>query len=233
MVVYAQRSDGVPVACDWRYVEVGGRSAGEGVRLLLVLTGTWLAVTRSSESIAAGRRDAEAGAGPAPENHGVGQKYRVPPRCEPGSPPGRIALLDDIPLTITKEVVMFRSTLKRGFSPTPVAVAGLVLALAVLGPSAAVAKQGGTDRPVKGTTSGTVTGTLGSPLGITIDLSGVATHLGKYSVHIDAVGVISGGEVVVDGTFTVVAANGDQLTGTATFTAPLPSWPKSIRPRLS
>ena len=116
---------------------------------------------------------------------------------------------------------MFRSTLKRGFSPTPVAVAGLVLALAVLGPSAALGKAGGTDRPVKGTTSGTVTGKLGSPLGITIDLSGVATHLGKYSVHVDAVGVISGGEVLVDGTFTVVAANGDQLTGTTTFTSPL------------
>jgi hypothetical protein len=76
---------------------------------------------------------------------------------------------------------------------------------------------------VKGTTSGTVTGTLTSPLGITIDLTGVATHLGKYSVHIDAVGRISGGEVVGDGTFTAVAANGDQLTGTTTFTAPLPS----------
>ena len=100
---------------------------------------------------------------------------------------------------------------------------GLVLALAALSPASALAKAGGTDRPMKGTASGTVTVTLTSPLGITIDLTGKATHLGKYSVHIDAVGVISGGEVVVDGTFTVVAANGDQLTGTATFTAPLPS----------
>jgi hypothetical protein len=101
-------------------------------------------------------------------------------------------------------------------------VCGLVLALAALAPASALAKAGGTDRPVKGTTSGTVTGTLTSPLGITIDLTGRVTHLGKYSVHIDAVGVISGGEVVGDGTFTVVAANGDQLTGTTTFTAPLP-----------
>ena len=99
----------------------------------------------------------------------------------------------------------------------------LVLALVALSPASAAAKAGGTDRPVKGTTSGTVTGTLTSPLGITIDLTGVATHLGKYSVHLDAVGVISGGEVVGDGTFTVVAANGDQLTGTIEFTAPLPS----------
>lgn len=98
---------------------------------------------------------------------------------------------------------------------------GLVLALAALSPTSAAAKASGTDRPVKGTTSGTVTGVLGAPLGITIDLTGKVTHLGKYSVHIDAVGVISGGEVVVDGTFTVVAANGDQLTGPATTTTPL------------
>lgn len=100
---------------------------------------------------------------------------------------------------------------------------GLVLALVPLSPASAAAKAGGTDRPVKGTASGTATGTLGARLGITIDLAGVATHLGKYTVHVDAVGVISGGEVVGDGTFTVVAANRDQLTGTATFTAPLPT----------
>ena len=99
----------------------------------------------------------------------------------------------------------------------------LVLALAALIPASALAKAGGTDRPVKGTTSGTATGTLTSPLAITIDLTGVATHLGKYSVHVDAIGAISGGEVVGDGTFTVVAASGDQVTGTTTFTAPLPT----------
>jgi hypothetical protein len=98
---------------------------------------------------------------------------------------------------------------------------GLVLALAALSPTSAAAKAGGTDRPVKGTASGTVTGKLGSPLDLTIDLTGVATHLGKYSVHVEAVGVISGGEVLVDGTFTVVAANGDRLTGTATSTSQL------------
>src|SRR3954465_7271396 len=100
--------------------------------------------------------------------------------------------------------------------------AGLILALGVLAPVGALGKAGGTDRPVKGTASGTVIGTLTSPLGITIDLTGNVTHLGKYGVHIDAVGVIRGGEVVGDGTFTAVAANGDQLTGPTTFTAPLP-----------
>jgi hypothetical protein len=118
---------------------------------------------------------------------------------------------------------VFRPTLKRGLSRQAVALAGLVLAFAMLAPVGAQGKAGGIDRPVKGTTSGTATGRLGVPLGVTIDLTGVATHLGKYSVHVDAVGVISGGEVLGDGTFTVVAADGDRLTGTTTFTAPLPS----------
>ena len=98
---------------------------------------------------------------------------------------------------------------------------GLVLALAALSPASALAKAGGTDRHVKGTTSGTVTGTLGATIGVTIDLTGVATHVGKYSGHFDAVGVISGGEVVGDGTFTLVAANGDQLTGPFEFSSQL------------
>ena len=102
-----------------------------------------------------------------------------------------------------------------------ITVAALVFAVGVLAPAGALGKAGGTDRPVKGTTSGTVTGTLTSPLGITVDLTGNVTHLGKFSVHVDAVGVISGGEVVVDGPFTAVAANGDQLTGTTTLTTPL------------
>jgi hypothetical protein len=100
---------------------------------------------------------------------------------------------------------------------------GLVLALAALSPASALAKAGGTDRPVKGTTSGTVTVMLGAPLGITIDLTGVVTHAGKYSLHLEADGEIIGGEVVAHGTFTVVAANGDQLTGPVVFSGPLPS----------
>ena len=100
---------------------------------------------------------------------------------------------------------------------------GLVLALAALSPTSATAKAGGTDRPVKGTDSGTVTVTLGTPLGVTIDLTGVASHYGRYTVHFEGDGEIIGGEVVGHGTFTVVAANGDRQTGTAVFSGPLPS----------
>jgi hypothetical protein len=118
---------------------------------------------------------------------------------------------------------VFRPTFKRGFSRKAVVLAGLALALAVLSPASALAKAGGTDRPVKGTTSGNVTVTLGAPLGLTIDLTGVATQFGKYSVHLEADGRIIGGEVVGDGTFTVAVANGDQATGTWTVSGPLPS----------
>ena len=102
-------------------------------------------------------------------------------------------------------------------------VVGFVFALAVLSPASVLGKARGTDRPVKGTASGNVTVTLGAPLGITIDLTGVATHFGKYRVHLEADGVIVGGEVVGNGTFTVVAANGDRATGPAEFSGPLPS----------
>jgi hypothetical protein len=76
---------------------------------------------------------------------------------------------------------------------------------------------------VKGTASGNVTVTLGAPLHIAIDLNGVATHFGRYSVHAEADAEILGGEVAGDGPFTATTANGDQLTGTFTVTGPLPS----------
>ena len=99
----------------------------------------------------------------------------------------------------------------------------LILALGVLAPGGALGKAGGTDRPAKGTASGNVTVTLGAPLGVTLDLTGVETHLGKYSAHLDGNAEIIGGEVFGHGTFTVAAANGDQQTGTFTFTGVPPT----------
>ena len=104
-----------------------------------------------------------------------------------------------------------------------IVVAGLAVLLLAVSPASALGKAGGTDRPVKGTASGNVTVTLGAPLGLTIDLTGVATHFGKYSAHLEADAEIIGGEVVGHGTFTVVAANGDQATGTFTFTGAPPT----------
>ena len=104
-----------------------------------------------------------------------------------------------------------------------VILASLLVAFCVVAPAVAGAKRGGTDRPVKGTASGNVTVTLGAPLRLKIDLTGVATHFGKYRAHLEADGRIIGGEVVGGGTMTVAAANGDQVTGTFTVTGPLPS----------
>jgi hypothetical protein len=99
---------------------------------------------------------------------------------------------------------------------------GLVLALAALAPASAPAKAGGTDRPVKGTVAGDVTVPVPS-LQLTTDVSGVMTHLGNYTGHFEGSAEIVGGRTLGEGTFTVVAANGDDLTGTFTLNGALPS----------
>jgi hypothetical protein len=99
---------------------------------------------------------------------------------------------------------------------------GLVLAVAALSPTSALAKAGGTDRPVKGTALGDVAVTIPG-LHVTTDASGVLTHLGKYTGHFEGSAQIVGGRTLVEGTFTLVAANGDQLTGTWTLNGSLPS----------
>ena len=91
----------------------------------------------------------------------------------------------------------------------------LVLTVAALTPAAALAKAGGTDRPVKGTVVGDVTVPIPS-LQLTTDASGVMTHLGKYTAHFEGSAEIVGGRILGEGTFTVVAANGHELTGTFT-----------------
>jgi hypothetical protein len=99
---------------------------------------------------------------------------------------------------------------------------GLVLAVSSLIPAAALAKAGGTDRPLKGTAAGSVTVTIPG-LHLTTDVSGVMTHLGKFSGHFEGNAEIVGGRTLGEGTFTVVAANGDELTGTFTLNGALPS----------
>jgi hypothetical protein len=100
---------------------------------------------------------------------------------------------------------------------------GLVLALVALSPTSAAAKAGGTDRPMQGTTLGDVTVTLAPGLPMEADVTGVTTHLGKYTGHLEGTAEIIGGTVFGEGTFTLVAANGDQLSGTFALTGPPPS----------
>ena len=101
--------------------------------------------------------------------------------------------------------------------------ASLALIIAALAPASALAKAGGTDRPVKGTAVGAVTATLAPGLPTEVDASGRLTHLGRYTAHFEGGAEIIGGTTFGQGTFTDVAANGDQLTGTATFSGPAPS----------
>ena len=106
---------------------------------------------------------------------------------------------------------MLTSTLKRGFSPVVVALAGLVLALALLGPSAAVAKPGGTDRPITATESGTNVIDVASGAFV-VDVTGTASHLGKVTAHYTGVATPSGPAPSASAASSVeVAANGDKL----------------------
>lgn len=102
-------------------------------------------------------------------------------------------------------------------------LAGLVLAVAALSPVSALAKAGGTDRPVKGIASGTVS--INVPgLAVTGDFTGIVAHLGKVTSHLDAgIALTPQGTAVVTGAQTVVGANGDQLTGDVTITGPAPT----------
>ncbi len=116
---------------------------------------------------------------------------------------------------------MSSSTLKRGFSPKVVALIGLVLALAVLGPSAAFAKQGGTDRPIVAKESGI--NVIDLPSGaFVVDVAGTDSHLGKVTTHYTGVATPSGANTIsLSGSSVEVAANGDKLYATLSGTGTL------------
>ena len=112
---------------------------------------------------------------------------------------------------------MSRPTLKRGASRKAVALAG-VLALALLSPASALANAGGADRPINGAGTGTISldPATGAFTGV---VPGVSSHLGDITVHIAGAGApAADGTFAGSGTATLVAANGDQVTGTITLT---------------
>ena len=117
-----------------------------------------------------------------------------------------------------KEVVVSVITLKRDASRKAVALAGLLLALAIVSPASALAGAGGTDRPIKGAGTGTISldPATGAFTGV---VPGVSSHLGDIIVQIEGVGApAADGTFAGSGTATIVAANGDQVTGTITLT---------------
>jgi hypothetical protein len=98
----------------------------------------------------------------------------------------------------------------------------LLLALAVVTPVSAVAKRGGTDRPLKASGSGTTTADLATGAATS---QGTAhfSHLGKSTYTLDTTFTLAGPNTfALSGASAVVAANGDQVfstfTGTGTFT---------------
>jgi hypothetical protein len=106
-----------------------------------------------------------------------------------------------------------------------IALAGLALALAILSPASAQASAGDCerDRPVReirGRVSGTVSLTIltAPSAAFAGDVSGVGTHLGEFTGHAEGSGAFTSlGTFYADGTTTLVADNGDTLSGLAVF----------------
>jgi hypothetical protein len=103
-------------------------------------------------------------------------------------------------------------------------LAGLVLAIAALAPASALAKKGGTDRPMKGTVSGTTITSPFPPGEYFQEATGVGTHVGKYTRTSEGKYEITGAELPLvfvhgEGDFTMVAASGDDLYGSFEFDA--------------
>ena len=95
---------------------------------------------------------------------------------------------------------------------------GVLLAIAVIAPSTALAKRGGTDRPVKGEGSGATTANLATGAATsqgTLHLS----HTGKTTATLNTTLTPTGpNTVALTGTSTHVAANGDTIFATLTGT---------------
>jgi hypothetical protein len=102
-------------------------------------------------------------------------------------------------------------------------LSSLVLAVAAISPAATLGATNGTDRPLKGTSTGSLTASL---------VTGAATT--TFAGQLSHLGAISGGDVVTfiptgpatfiyAGTSALEAANGDELfstvTGSGTFTS--------------
>lgn len=99
------------------------------------------------------------------------------------------------------------------FTRKALALAGLVLAIAVLSPTAALAGKGGTDRPMKFSETGTGVTNLGTGQ-VSINLTGQGTHYGQYQHTEQGQGTPAGpGVLNYSSTWHVVAANGDDVFG--------------------
>jgi hypothetical protein len=102
-------------------------------------------------------------------------------------------------------------------------IATVVLALAALAPTSALANTGGTERPLRGTESGTTTLNLATGAA-SADFTGALSHLGKFTGHSNVTVTFTGpSSFAAVGKGSLEAASGDELffdvTWTGTFTA--------------
>lgn len=99
----------------------------------------------------------------------------------------------------------------------------LLVAFSVAAPGVAAGKRGGTDRPAKGSTSGTSAIDAATGAG-TSQGTGTFSHLGKSTYTLSFTSTVTGPTTIaVSGTGTVVAPNGDQVFATFTGTGTSPS----------
>jgi hypothetical protein len=107
---------------------------------------------------------------------------------------------------------------KNNWACGAIALAALVLGLVVVIPGSAMAKAGGTDRPVTGTASGTARFNVRTN-SFAVEFSGTASHAGLYNARSEGSGAFAP-DLTFAGTgeASVVAANGDEFDGTTTLT---------------
>lgn len=91
---------------------------------------------------------------------------------------------------------------------TSLVTAGLALAMLAITPRYVVrADEGGSNRPIKGTAQGSVTGVAPSGA-LVVDYTGIASHLGNFTRREY---VFFGPDNTIFGCMVVKAANGDEL----------------------
>jgi hypothetical protein len=135
----------------------------------------------------------------------------------------RVATFQGDPPNVDQAVEQVRSRAVPKHREGFIIAAVVVLALAALAPTSALANTGGTDRPLRGTESGTTTLNLATGAA-SADFTGELSHLGKFSGHSNVTVTFTGpSSFAAVGKGSLEAANGDELffdvTWTGTFTA--------------
>jgi hypothetical protein len=108
-------------------------------------------------------------------------------------------------------------------------ITGCTVALVVAGQGTALAKRGGTDRPVRGAGSGMTTADLAALTSVSTGTERLS-HFGKARYRVEATSIVLTGPTTFtfSGTTLDVAANGDRLTGTFTGSGDLASGESTI-----